>query len=216
MSPTTEEIEITRPQRRRIIPRTSSFVKAKAPVRLVRRTRSQSSRLIRRRRPSAVTPALLTRMSISANSAGRPFKTPPIASGWATSRARGWAAPPAAAMAAAPSASFSTLRAPSPTFPPRAAGPLAPAPPAPPQAPGRAGPLRGPGHQGSFAVESEHSGLQELAQHVRIAHRGAGGAGGDPAVQAGQNRPGTHLNEGIHPETLRISHPEHRLDPAHR
>src|SRR5476651_1299601 len=101
MMPLTEAILTIRPHRARVIGRARGLVQWKQLERLVARTSFQSASLIRKRRPSRVIPALLTRMSITGNSARSAAEAWATAAPTATSTARDRALPPAATMAAA-------------------------------------------------------------------------------------------------------------------
>src|SRR6185295_2961008 len=210
-----------RPKRFRIMPRTTSLERTKAPVRLVASTLCQSSRLIRRSRLSAVMPALLTRTSMPARSGGSDLSRSPIEAGCATSSTRAWALPPAASIRATRAASFSSLRAAAITLAPSSARRRAIASPIPCEAPvtrailpssrcmlgllalllGRLG--RGPG-----SGRGEH-----LVELRRLAERRDEQALDDAPGEAREHRARADLEERSHPRAL--DHEEHRLDPAH-
>src|SRR5665213_1688734 len=90
-----------RPHRARVMGRARGLVQWKQLVRLVEMTSFQSASLIRKRSPSRVIPALLTRMSIEGNSASKAAAAWATAAPSVTSTARALALPHAAVMPAA-------------------------------------------------------------------------------------------------------------------
>jgi len=98
-----------RPHRARIIFGVARRMVWKAPVRLVCSTEPHASSLIRAIRPSAVMPALFTRISTDPNASSISPKARSTESVSETSACTGWVSPPAActalAVSFAPSAS---------------------------------------------------------------------------------------------------------------
>src|ERR1700743_1935202 len=95
VSPTTEVMLMTRPQRAFIMLLMTAWVRRKLPVRLARRMSSKSASFMRRARPSRVMPALLTRMWQAPRSARTDLAQDLMESSDVTSRAKALAVPPA-------------------------------------------------------------------------------------------------------------------------